>query len=148
MRSRYDVRDSEPRTVALNLSTRVVLARALNLLACVGLAACSTIPREPIVARARCPEGSPTIKIGTYNVFVGARDFNKTATVIRSMNADVVALQEVRPPAANRLHREFAREYRYRHFSHGLGLMSRLPLRNIRSERSERGINGFIFAEV
>lgn len=88
------------------------------------------------------------IKIGTYNVFVGTRDLKKTATVIRTMNADVVALQEVLQPAADTLDREFSREYRYRYFSRGLGLMSRLPLRNIRSERSERGINGFVFAEV
>jgi endonuclease/exonuclease/phosphatase family metal-dependent hydrolase len=136
------------RTFALTFFVRVALWRALIALACVAVAACSTIPRESIDGRRKCPEDSPTIKIGTYNVFVGTRNLEETATVIRAMNADVVALQEVLPLAAQTLDREFSREYRYRYFSRGLGLMSRLPLRNIRSERSERGINGFVFAEV
>jgi endonuclease/exonuclease/phosphatase family metal-dependent hydrolase len=136
------------RDVALIFSLHIALWRALIFFLCVAVAACSTIPHESIDGRRKCPEGSPKIKIGTYNVFVGTRNLEKTATVIRAMNADVVALQEVLPLAANTLDREFSREYRYRYFSRGLGLMSRLPLRNIRSERSERGINGFVFAEV
>src|SRR4029450_4277921 len=123
--------------LAMNFSLRVVFWRALISLACVGLAACSTIRREPIGGLRKCPEGSPTIKIGTYNVYVGTLNLKKSASVIRTMNADVVALQEVRPRAAKTLDREFAREYRYRYFSSGLGLMSRLPLRNVRFERSE-----------
>lgn len=133
--------------VPLSLLFRTALRRAL-LSACVALTACSTVPREPIAKRVKCPEGSPTIRIGTYNVFVGSRDLQKTAAVIRTIDADIIALQEVLPQAATGLDREFAREYPYRYFSRGLGLMSRLPLRNIRAERSRLGINGFTFAEV
>jgi endonuclease/exonuclease/phosphatase family metal-dependent hydrolase len=134
--------------VALRFLLRVALGRVFIPLACAGLAACSTVPRDPISGLRKCPEGAPTIRVGTYNIFVGARDFKKTAAVIRKMNADVVALQEVLPLAAKTLDREFAREYRYRHFDRGRGLMSRLPLRNVRFERSEHGINGYVFADV
>jgi endonuclease/exonuclease/phosphatase family metal-dependent hydrolase len=133
---------------ALNSTIRNVLSRALLCLACLGVSACSTITPAPTGGRRQCPAGSPTITIGTYNIFVGTRDLGKTATVIRSMNADVVALQEVLPPAAQALDREFSREYRYRYFSSGLGVMSRFPLSNVRPVRSQRGINGFLFADL
>ena len=64
------------------------------------------------------------------------------------MDADVVALQEVAPRSAVVLGKEFSRDYPHRYFSAGLGIMSRFPLRNPRFQRSRRGINGFLFAEI
>ncbi|GEP40932.1 hypothetical protein BGE01nite_02230 [Brevifollis gellanilyticus] len=86
--------------------------------------------------------------MASYNIYVGSRDLQQTASVIREMNADIVALQEVVPESAAFLADAFSHDYPYRYFSTGLGLMSRLPLKGARFERSLRGINGFMFAEA
>ncbi len=70
------------------------------------------------------------IRMGTYNILGGTQDFKGTAAVIR------------------RLEREFRKEYPHRFFSGSLGLLSRLPMREPRYEKSEKGGNGFLFAEV
>ncbi len=93
---------------------------------------------------------SPELRVGTYNIYFRTCELTQTGTVLRDMDADVVALQEVskecEPCFAK--HPDLAREYPYRHFSSGVGLLSRFPLRNVRYEHSRRGINGFLFAEV
>lgn len=107
-----------------------------------GLLGCSTT--EPHVPR----RGSGALKIGTYNVFVGTPDPRDTAAVIRRMGADLVVLQEVLPESAAILNRELASSYPHRFFEGGLGIVSRLPMRGARFERSRRGLNGFLFAEI
>ena len=88
------------------------------------------------------------LRIGTYNLYVKAHDLPKTIEVLKKMDADVIALQEVRSDNATALNSALAAEYPYRYFSSAMGLLSRFPLRHPHFERSQRGINGFIFAEV
>lgn len=88
------------------------------------------------------------IRIGTYNVFTGTHDVLQTVKVIRLMNADVLALQELSPEGARLLDHALKRDYPYRQFSEGVAIVSRFPLRNPHYQHSQRGINGFLFAEV
>jgi endonuclease/exonuclease/phosphatase family metal-dependent hydrolase len=78
---------------------------------------------------------------------VGAADLRATAAVIRNMNADVVALQEVVPDRAALLREELMPDFPHQVYADGRGLVSRLPLIGPRSVRSSRGMNGFLFAE-
>src|SRR5688572_21855845 len=48
------------------------------------------------------------IRVGTYNVYIGTKNHSGTAAVIRRMDVDVLALQEVSPQSAEYLRREFA----------------------------------------
>lgn len=91
---------------------------------------------------------SSVIRIGTYNVFTGTHDVPQTVKVIRRMDADVVALQELSPQGARLLDRALKRDYPYRQFTEGVAIVSRFPLRNSRYQHSQRGINGFLFTEV
>ena len=121
------------------------LALAVLLIGSVG---CSSIPpKAPMRPHARIGH-SLALRVGTYNIFVGARNLEQTAKVIRRMDADIVALQEVVPRSAAFLDTKFSGGYRYRYFAGGLGLMSRFPMRHPHFERSRRGINGFIFADI
>lgn len=111
------------------------------------LAGCAV--RSP--KHASTPAGAvlrPELRVATYNLFVGAGDFAKTAKAIRGLNADIIALQEVLPQTAASLDRELTGDYPYRFFADGLGFLSRFPIRKPRSVRSNHGMNGFLFAEV
>jgi endonuclease/exonuclease/phosphatase family metal-dependent hydrolase len=121
----------------------VVLTIALCL-----FAGCVTSPRKAPTPPAIRHTPSSELSVGTYNIFIGTRDVTHTVAVIRRMDADIVALQEVSPENAVVLGRELSRTYRYRYFSSGLGIVSRFPLRHPHFERSRHGINGFLFAEV
>lgn len=112
------------------------------------LAGCSAIYRAAAAPHDAYGARPPELRVGTYNVFVGTRDLHQTVRVIREMNADVVALQELAPRSAVMLEREFSRDYRHRYFAGHLGLFSRFPLRNPHFHRSRRGANGFLFAEI
>ena len=94
------------------------------------------------------PVPSDVIRIGTYNVFTGAHDAPKTASVIRRMRADVVLLQELSPRGAQLLEEGLENDFPYRSFSKGVAILSRFPLRNPRYFQSERGINGFLVADI
>lgn len=118
----------------------------LLLLSVFGLLGCMTMALKGEVQIGS--KGRPELRVGTYNVFVGSRNFPQTAAVIRKMDADVIALQEVLPGMALALHAEFKHDCPYRYFSSGLGFLSRIPLRNPRFQKSNKGINGFLFAEV
>ncbi len=110
------------------------------------LVACSTQP--PATTSTSPSHKSLVIRIGTYNVFTGTHDVPRTVKVIRQLNADVMALQELSPEGARLLDHALRRDYPYRHFSEGLAVLSRYPLRNPRYQHSQLGINGFLFAEV
>jgi len=99
-------------------------------------------------ATGRC--GSPELRVATYNIYFRTCELTQTSVVLQNMDADVVALQEVSKGCVPCFEKErnLAREYPYRHFASGLGLLSRFPLRNVRYEHSRRGINGFLFAEI
>jgi endonuclease/exonuclease/phosphatase family metal-dependent hydrolase len=107
---------------------------------------CSTgVPAARSVASV---DQSSKIRVGTYNVLTGTHDVPQTVKVIRRMDADVVALQELSPQGARLLDRALKRDYRYRQFTDGVAIVSRFPLRNSRYQHSQRGINGFLFTEV
>ncbi len=88
------------------------------------------------------------LRVGSYNLYVGAKDLPKTMAVIKRMDADVIALQEVKPGYDNGLTDALSAEYPHRYFSSGLGVLSRFPLRAPTYQHSRRGINGFIFAVI
>ena len=118
------------------------LAAVLGLMA----TACSTKPL--ITPHTEPPREKSLLRVGTYNVFTGTHDVPKTVQVIRQMHADVVLLQELSPKGAILLDQGLQKDYRYRHFSEGVAILSRFPLRNPRYQHSEHGINGFLFAEI
>jgi len=88
------------------------------------------------------------LRIGTYNVYVKAHDLPGTVAVLKAMDADVIALQEVTPESAKGLDGALAGLYPYRFFASGLGIVSRFPLREPRFQKSPTGINGFLFAGI
>jgi endonuclease/exonuclease/phosphatase family metal-dependent hydrolase len=122
------------------LSMAVLLALGSLAVAC-----SSGVPKAPTPS---LPRQGAVIRIATYNVFTGTHDVLRTVKLIRQMHADVVALQELSPQGASLLDRALKHDYPYRHFSEGVAIVSRFPLRNARSQHSQRGINGFLFAEV
>jgi endonuclease/exonuclease/phosphatase family metal-dependent hydrolase len=126
------------------------LFRCQALFGLLGLAtsACATAGPATKAPPAVHLANSPALTVGTYNCFVGTRDPRQTVAVIRKMHADVIALQEVTPERAAVLSERLAPFYRYRAFEGGLGLVSRYPLRKVRFERSSRGLNGFLLAEI
>ena len=120
----------------------------LALLVTLGMivAACSTkLPENRLNEPSR---RSQSIRVGTYNVFTGTHDPYLTSKVIREMQADVVMLQELSPQGARLLDGALEADFPHRHFSEGVAVLSRFPLRNPRYERSRYGINGFLVAEV
>ncbi len=110
------------------------------------VAACSIKPPEMPVNEP--PRKSHSVRVGTYNVFTGAHDSDLTVKKIRQMRADVVMLQELSPQGAILLDQALKVDFPHRHFSEGVAVLSRFPLRNPRYERSKYGINGYLVAEV
>ena len=110
------------------------------------MTACSSVsPEKPL---RQFSQNSHSIRVGTYNVFTGAHDTARTVKAIRRMNADVLLLQELSPQGANSLDQALKLDFRYRHFTQGVAILSRYPLQNPRYEQSQHGINGFLFAEI
>lgn len=64
------------------------------------------------------------------------------------MEADVVMLQELSPKGGVMISRALKFDFPYHHFSEGVAILSRFPLKNARYRHSEHGINGFLFVEV
>jgi endonuclease/exonuclease/phosphatase family metal-dependent hydrolase len=114
----------------------------------IAVSGCSTTSSKTASPAPAHAEAVSEIRIGTYNVFSGTRDTNQTLAVIRRMNADVIALQEIAPQGAVMLDSALEKDYPYRCFSNGLAIVSRFPLSHPRFQRSQRGINGFLVVEV
>lgn len=133
--------------VRLNFIQRLMQRDLLNasLFLAIGLMIVSCAATSPLPS---CRGSAGTIRVGTYNVFTGTHDVPQTVKVIRSMNADVVALQELSPEGARLLNGALKRDYRYRKFTEGVAILSRFPMTNARYQHSKRGINGFLIAEV
>ena len=110
------------------------------------LTACSI--RPPELAEKKPSRNSHSVRVATYNVFTGAHDPVLTLKAIRQMRADVVMLQELSPQGAKFLDDALKVDFPHRHFSGGVSILSRFPLRNPRYKRSQHGINGYLFAEV
>ncbi|MDB6005068.1 MAG: hypothetical protein JWR15_2055 [Prosthecobacter sp.] len=113
-----------------------------------GMSCCSNQVEQSGNSHAASSREAANLRIGTYNLYVGAHDLPQTVAVLKRMDADVIALQEVRPDNAQNLYRAFAAHYPHRYFSSAMGLLSRYPLRHPNFQRSQRGINGFLFAEI
>jgi endonuclease/exonuclease/phosphatase family metal-dependent hydrolase len=89
-----------------------------------------------------------SVRVGTYNVFTGAKNTDEIVNVIRGMDADILLLQELSITGSKSLDVKLKHYYSYRHFSKGVAILSRYPLRNPRYEQSKHGINGYLVAEV
>jgi endonuclease/exonuclease/phosphatase family metal-dependent hydrolase len=105
-----------------------------------------------ILLASRSVGAAEQLRIATYNIFVGNTDLDRSVATILSHALDLVALQEVTPRQAELLDVKLAERFPYRFFprsSHGggVGFVSRVPLENARYLASERGYNGFAFAE-
>lgn len=122
--------------------------RSLLLILALGLSCSSDGSANHLSRPAFNPGSAATLRVGTYNIYFRTRDLTETNAVLRKMDADVVALQEVAKECGPMFDKELCREYPYRYFSSGLGLLSRFPLLNPHFEHSRRGINGFLFAEI
>lgn len=88
-------------------------------------------PRRP------CFRG-PNLKVMTYNVLAWNESYASVAATIAAEDPDVVALQELSPGLALHLRDHLGDRYPYRVFRPepnpaGAGLMSRYPLRGVRS---------------
>lgn len=113
------------------------------------MASCAAFSKPaPLQRPSASAERGAEVRIATYNVFTGVRDVRRTLAVIRKTHADVVAMQEIAPRGAELLERALQREYPYCHFSNGLAIVSRYPLKHPRYQHSARGINGFLVVEV
>jgi endonuclease/exonuclease/phosphatase family metal-dependent hydrolase len=123
-------------------------ARRAALLLLVPFSLVGEVPATPKSDRPAVAAEAGDVRIGTYNVLAGTRDPKGTAEVIRKLGADIVALQELAPEGAKLLDVELKDDFSHRYFSNGHGLLSRYPILDPRFERSERGINGFLFAEI
>jgi endonuclease/exonuclease/phosphatase (EEP) superfamily protein YafD len=79
----------------------------------------------------------PRFSVLSYNVYASNRRYDAIIDQIRTANADVVVLQELSEPIAERLEAEFEADYTFIVFSpegetvQGAGIMSRLELRDI-----------------
>lgn len=113
-----------------------------------GLPCCSHRSERVIESAAGMEGRASDLRIGTYNLYVKAHDLPGTVSVLKAMDADVIALQEVTPESAKGLDGALAGVYPYRFFSSGLGIVSRFPLRDPHFQKSPSGINGFLFAGV
>jgi vancomycin resistance protein VanJ len=78
------------------------------------------------------PAGYTTLRLLSYNIHIEGVALAPMADLIREANADIVALQELTPPAADYFASAFASEYPYQAFHpksyDGQGLMSRYPI--------------------
>ena len=93
------------------------------------------------------------LRVATYNIFIGNPDLERSIGVILAADVDIVALQEVSHRQIDLLTTRLRERFPYRFFpeaTHGgaLALLSRLPLANERYRPSERGLNGFAFADI
>ncbi|MES2671226.1 MAG: endonuclease/exonuclease/phosphatase family protein [Pseudomonadota bacterium] len=89
-------------------------------------------------ASARLPDsasGAPALVIVAANVHVGNRDPAPLVAWLRAQPADMVAMSELTPEYAQALSHALGDDYRYRELRprqspFGIGIVSRLPLRN------------------
>jgi endonuclease/exonuclease/phosphatase family metal-dependent hydrolase len=93
------------------------------------------------------------LRVATYNIFGGNPDLERSIDIIRAADVDLVALQEISHRMIEVLDARLSGRFPYRYLpepTHGGGvaLLSRVPLTNERYRPSERGLNGFAFAEI
>lgn len=97
----------------------------------------------------RAPSPRPAgIRVLTNTVYIGNTDLPATAALIRTIGADIVALQETTPALAAVLRAELAADYPYMDFhvgpqANGPGVLARTPPSDARYIPSQTGMNGF-----
>jgi endonuclease/exonuclease/phosphatase (EEP) superfamily protein YafD len=84
----------------------------------------------------RVDDGKPTLIVAAANVYIGNRDAAPLVAWLRKYPTDVVAISELSHPYAEALSDRLGADYPYRalhpkHSPFGIGIVSRLPLRNI-----------------
>jgi vancomycin resistance protein VanJ len=89
-----------------------------------------------------------SLRVLTYNVFVGNPDLEATARLVRKVDADVVALQETIPSIETALRASLSDLYPYMEFhvgpiGNGPGILSKLPWSTGKYVPSQAGLNGF-----
>jgi vancomycin resistance protein VanJ len=87
------------------------------------------LPRDPVES---APDG-PHLTAATYNVLSVGSDPARVIAVIRALEADIVALQELGPEHAARMEAELSDRYPYQAHDpalpvQGVGLLSRYPI--------------------
>ncbi len=97
----------------------------------------------PLAPRADVP-GTPRLRLVTANVHVGTRDPGELLAWVRSLQAEVVLLQEINPAYAQALEAQ-AGDYPFRHLAprddpFGIGLISRHPLQEVNIDAGPGGI--------
>lgn len=80
----------------------------------------------------------PMLSFASYNVLGSNRNYSEALELIRSLNADVIGLQELGPEMAEQISSAFREEYPYQWIEarpgvSGMGLLSRYPLEPVRS---------------
>lgn len=111
----------------------------------IAIAACALLP----AACGRRPPDAPaaTIRVATYNVYFDTQDRDAIAALLASIDADVVALQEITPAMAAALRGALADRYPYMAFhvgrlGNGPGVLARWPAADARYLPSAHGLNG------
>jgi len=88
------------------------------------------LPRWP---RASASRSTEAIRVMTYNILFANPDYAAVARVVSRESPDIVALEELSPPAADALVAAMGGDYRFRALEprdgpYGIGILSRLPL--------------------
>lgn len=106
-------------------------------------------------ASARLPDsdgGQPALVVVAANVHVGNREPAPLVAWLRAQPADVVVISELSEPYTDALSHALGDDYRYRELHprqspFGIGIVSRLPLRNVMLDADRDGVQT-LFADV
>jgi endonuclease/exonuclease/phosphatase (EEP) superfamily protein YafD len=110
---------------------------------------CTAVAAIALVAcgRAATPRGGASLRVLTYNVWVGNPDLAGTAALLARLDADVVVMQETTPAFADEMRRRLSDQYAYMEFhvgplGNGPGVLARTPPTNAHYVPSKVGMNG------
>jgi endonuclease/exonuclease/phosphatase family metal-dependent hydrolase len=132
------------------------MKRHLRFLILIAALAGRAVAEDPADVPAEKPPPGPVLAVATYNINWGNIDLRRTALVIRKASADLVLLQETNARSEVFLRRQLARDYREirfqghqgRHPAEGLGILSKLPVENLKFVKPAHGLFGAWIGEV
>jgi endonuclease/exonuclease/phosphatase (EEP) superfamily protein YafD len=109
-------------------------ARDLALGSVIAIVAATILFGEMFAPKISPMTATPTLRVMTYNMLGHTNHADAVVATIRESDADVIAIQELNPNAADALQRDLLREYPYQILDPhdgvaGLGVISRYPLR-------------------
>jgi endonuclease/exonuclease/phosphatase (EEP) superfamily protein YafD len=110
-------------------NTAIIAAGALSLVVCLVLwlpPLLRNALRRPVFA------AGPTLRVASFNLLWRNDDTDAVIDVLRSLDADVIALQEVNPAHAEAIQSQLSAEYPHQHLeprelAFGNGMISRIP---------------------